>query len=427
MTNTIIVGAQWGDEGKGKIVDCLHSSENYKVGVRYQGANNAGHTVCIEDKTYKLHGVPTSILHDDCYAVIGNGCLVSLKSNGDLKGLIKELEDLEKTDSIRGSLIISNEAHLIMPWHLEIDGKDTKIGTTKRGIGPAYQDKMGRTEAIRMQDLKDPDYFYQKLVEIKKSHENDPCYDFDPDNVAKEYLDLFSRISDVVIGTSTFLDERLSEGYSILFEGAQGTFLDVDHGTYPFVTSSNPTAGGAVTGSGVGPTKINKVIGVSKAYTTRVGSGPFQTEMPKELSLAFAELAKEYGTTTGRTRRCGWLDIPMQRFAKRVNGLSSLAITKLDILDKLNELGLKEIPICTHYIYKGKPMREFPEGDTRVLEKVTPHYEYAETWSESTSGLQEYNKLPQRAKDYLDLISDLVEIPIEIISTGPTRKDTIKL
>lgn len=422
MANIIVVGAQWGDEGKGKIVDIL--TEDADMVVRYQGGHNAGHTVVIEDKEYILHLIPSGVLHHGKICVIGNGMVV------DPEALIEEIDGLRaKGVKIDNNLFISKSAHLIMPYHRAIDKESERvkgakrIGTTGRGIGPAYVDKMARI-GIRAADLLQPELFSEKL----KANLEETNYLLKIIYKAKtlRFEDIYSRYmnyADVLKGyiadTSLLINKAASEGKNMLFEGAQGTLLDVDHGTYPYVTSSNSTAGGACTGAGIGPTRINEVIGIVKAYTTRVGSGPFPTELSDKDGELMRERGKEYGATTGRPRRCGWFDAVVVRYAVRINGLTGVVITKLDVLD-----AFKEIKICTGYRYKGKAYDEMP-SELNILEECEPVYENMEGWNEDTSGITEYGMFPEKAKKYLKRLSELTGVNIDMISTGQKRSETI--
>src|SRR5579884_516560 len=422
--NLVVIGSQWGDEGKGKIVDLLSESADFVV--RYQGGHNAGHTVVSGDNVIVLHLIPTGLLHPGKIGVIGNGVVV------DPGALLEEIDGLSARGiSVSGRLFISEAAHLIMPYHKAIDKESEKvkgtrkIGTTGRGIGPAYADKMARI-GIRVVDLLDPDLFREKLATnlVEMNYFLEQLYKvkgFDLEKVYQEYMGYAERIKPYIADTGQLIHEAIRQGRRLLFEGAQGTHLDVDLGTYPFVTSSNATAGGACTGTGVGPTLINEVLGVAKAYTTRVGSGPFPSELNNEMGELLRSKGKEFGATTGRPRRCGWFDAVVVRYAVRVNGLTSLAITKLDVLD-----GLSEIQLCVGYKFEGKVYREMPAA-LRVLEKCTPLYERFSGWSEPTTGVTSYDRLPKNAKIYLEAISEKVGCRIDIISTSSKRGETIVL
>jgi len=424
MANLIVVGTQWGDEGKGKIVDLL--SETADLIVRFQGGHNAGHTVVIGQERFVLHLVPSGILHAGKSCVIGNGVVV------DPGALIEERAGLEKRGiRVRGRLSVSDRAHLIMPYHRAIEKESEKlkgarkIGTTGRGIGPAYADKMARI-GIRMADLLNPDllrqklslnlsemnYFLEKLYKVKK-------IELEP--VLKEYLEYGEQLKDCITDTARLIHLAMEDGKHVLFEGAQGTHLDVDHGTYPYVTSSSATAGGACTGAGVGPTRIDGVLGIAKAYTTRVGSGPFPTELKDDTGCRLQEIGKEFGATTGRPRRCGWFDALLVRTAARINGLTSLAVTKLDVLDEC-----REVKIAVGYKLDGRPLDEIPT-DIEKLERCEPVYETLPGWMRPTGGVTEYEKLPAPARKYIERLSDLTKTRIDLISTGSKRSETILL
>jgi adenylosuccinate synthase len=416
-----VVGAQWGDEGKGKVVDYLASSFDYTA--RYAGGHNAGHTVIFNSHRYVLQLVPSGILRPEKKAVIGPGTVV------DPAALVAELENLKKSGvDVRGRLFLSNRAHLIFPYHREMDKAAesargaAKIGTTSRGIGPAYEDKMAR-RGIRVCDLLEPDCFRQKLERViaEKDAISRAAYGhpLETAGLADEYLELAAHIRGLVTDTTVLLNKALDSGESVLFEGAQGTMLDIDHGTYPYVTSSNAISGGACTGLGVGPTLIAGVVGVTKAYTTRVGSGPFPTEMPDLDAEAVRARGNEFGAVTGRPRRCGWLDLVVLRYAKMLSGIDSLVVTKLDVFD-----AQPEIKVCTGYRYKGKPIAEMPP-DVETLAQIEPEYRTLPGWQKPTPGIREVRELPIAARDYLNFISDEPEIEIGMISTGPERDATI--
>lgn len=422
MPNIVVVGAQWGDEGKGKIIDLL--SAGVDIIARYQGGNNAGHTVVIAKKVFVLHLIPSGVLHKNKVCIIGNGVVV------DPEALIMEIEHLKKNRiKVRGRLFISGEAHIIFPYHKALDslreirkGK-TKLGTTKRGIGPCYADKVNRC-GIRMGDLLDEAAFREKLkaniadknLIFKKIYDHEG---FDCDQLAEKYMAYAKKIKPLIADTTLMLNKAIEKGKSILFEGAQGTLLDIDHGTYPFVTSSNATAGGACTGTGVSPARIEKVMGVVKAYTTRVGEGPFPTEFDEELMEKIRKKGKEFGATTGRPRRCGWFDAVIARHSVVVNGINELAVTKLDVLDET-----EEIKICTAYKYKGRTYTEFP-SDMKVLSNCELVYEKHPGWLCQTTNIRKFNKLPKNAKKYLERISKLLNARIKIVSVGSKRKETI--
>jgi adenylosuccinate synthase len=424
MSVKIIVGAQWGDEGKGKIVDLL--SERVDMVARYQGGANAGHTVVINGEKYILHLIPSGILNANTTCVIGNGVVI------DPVALLDEIALLEsKGIRVKGRLMISHRAHLIMPYHKLLDqakeAKDAqqKIGTTGRGIGPAYVDKVNRM-GIRIVDLLDRETLKTKLRRnIEEKNEIlKKIYDaetLDVDQIINEYVEFDQKIDSYVKDVSTYLNDAIKQRKNILLEGAQGTLLDVDFGTYPYVTSSTPTSGGACTGVGIGPTKVDSVLGVIKAYTTRVGRGPFPTEISDDENIQLRELGDEYGATTGRPRRCGWFDAVIANFAVQVNGIDSFAITKLDVLDTL-----KEIKICVAYNFQGKIIKSFP-SELRILENCEPVYETLPGWMESTSGKRSFEDLPTNAKKYLNAIRDLTQTDFAIISVGSDREQTIMM
>jgi adenylosuccinate synthase len=422
MSNIVLVGTQWGDEGKGKIIDVLAKDVHYIV--RYQGGNNAGHTVWVKGSQFILHLIPSGILWPDKECVIGNGVVI------DPKILLHEMDELKRRSiSTKGRLYISELAHVIFPYHRTLDRiKETqrgsaRIGTTGRGIGPAYIDKVSRT-GIRMVDLLNDSVFSEKLkvnVEeinraLKKYYKETPI---DLKLLLKEYKSYAKRLRPYIKNTHLLLNNAINKKQSILFEGAQGTFLDVDFGTYPFVTSSNSTAGGACTGTGVGPTKIDSVIGVLKAYTTRVGEGPFPAEFDPNMSAFIREKGGEFGATTGRPRRCGWLDMVMVRHSVLVNGITDFAVTKLDVLS-----GLEQIKICVAYKYKGRLLKDFP-SDISILNDVEPVYEIMPGWRENLTGIKRIADLPINTKKYLDRVRELSGTNIKIISIGVDRDDTI--
>jgi adenylosuccinate synthase len=424
MSVVVIVGAQWGDEGKGKIVDYL--TRKAEVVARYQGGHNAGHTVVIKDEKYVLHLIPSGILHKNTLCIIGNGVVVEPAA------LISEIEGLGKRGIPVGeNLLISRNAHLIMPYHIALDQASERakgrknIGTTGRGIGPTYVDKMGRS-GMRVGDLLVPDAFLEKL----KSHLPQVNFllknlyksaTFSAERVFKEYMGHAKLLSRHIADTDIIINDAVAKKRNVLLEGAQGTLLDIDHGTYPFVTSSSAVAGGACIGLGIGPTRIGKVLGIVKAYTTRVGSGPFPTELLDETGEMIREKGGEFGATTGRARRCGWLDTVVLRHSCRVNGLSGIALTKLDILD-----GMDTLKICTAYTYKGKVLKEMPK-ELAVFEKCIPVYEQIKGWKESTLGIRDFGKLPKRAQAYIARIEKLIGVKTSIISTGQKRDELILL
>jgi adenylosuccinate synthase len=421
MPAVVLLGAQWGDEGKGKATDLLGDQVDYVV--RYQGGNNAGHTVVIGDQKYALHLLPSGILSPNVIPVIGNGVVI------DPAVLLAEIKGLNERGIDTSKLKISTNAHLITPYHRTIDkvserflGK-SKIGTTGRGIGPAYADKINRI-GIRVQDLFDLSILKQK-VEAALHDKNQILIKvfnrkgITVDEVINEYLDYAQVLKPYVTDTSLLLDQALSQGKVVLLEGSQGTLLDVDHGTYPFVTSSNPTAGGASTGSGIGPTKITRVIGILKAYTTRVGSGPFPTELFDADGEALRKIGGEVGVTTGRNRRCGWFDAPIARYAVRINGLTDFFLTKLDVLT-----GWQKIPVCVAYEIDGLRVEELPASQSD-FHHAKPIYEYLPGWSENISKAKSVADLPKNAQEYVKFLEKISGAPISAIGVGPGRNETI--
>ena len=420
MSSVVIVGTQWGDEGKGKITDFL--AEKSDVITRYQGGNNAGHTVKIDGKEYKLHLIPSGIFYPDKMCALGNGMVI------DLEALVSELEYLEENGVKVKNLIISDRAHLIMPYHkildeLEEERRDQeKIGTTKKGIGPCYMDKAAR-KGIRVCDLLEPEILKKKIENSlkEKNHLLDRVYDskaFDPDNMVLEITKYAEKIKPFIGDASYYINTALENGEKLLFEGAQGTLLDLDHGTYPFVTSSNPVAGGVCIGAGIGPTNITNVLGVLKAYSTRVGDGPFPSELKDDIGGKIREAGGEFGTTTGRPRRIGWLDLVIARYAKRVSGLDQIALTLLDVLS-----GFEKLNLCVAYKYKGEILKEFP-ASLEVLSKCEPVLEEFPGWEEDITGIESYDDLPTNAKNYLNRIEEICSVPISVISVGPGREQT---
>lgn len=420
MSSVVVVGTQWGDEGKGKITDFL--SENAEVIARYQGGNNAGHTIKFDGVTYKLHLIPSGIFYKDKTCVIGNGMVV------DPKALVTELAYLHERNVSTDNLRISNRAHVILPYHLKLDEVEeerkgaNKIGTTKKGIGPAYMDKAARI-GIRIADLLDRDAFAEKLERnleeknrlLEKMYETEG---FKIEDILDEYYEYGQQIKKYVCDTSVVLNDALDEGRRVLFEGAQGVMLDIDQGTYPFVTSSNPVAGGVTIGSGVGPTKIQHVVGVSKAYTTRVGDGPFPTELKDEIGDQIREVGREYGTTTGRPRRVGWFDSVVVRHARRVSGITDLSLNSIDVLT-----GIETLKICVAYRYKGEIIEEFP-ASLKALAECEPVYEEMPGWTEDITGAKSLSDLPENARHSLERVSQLTGIPLSIFSVGPDRSQT---
>ncbi len=423
MPSTVLVGAQWGDEGKGKICDLI--AGEFDSVVRFSGGNNAGHTIVVNGKKYGLHQIPSGIMYPDCISVIGNGCVVSPKT------VIEELDMFQADGITCENLRISGNAHVIMPYHIDLDGAfeaklgKKNIGTTKRGIGPCYQDKMARI-GLRMQDLLDEDIFRDKLetalARVNPELEllyNLPTYTVD--QICEEYLPYAERLRPYITETGLLLDEMVEEGKSLLFEGAQATLLDIDHGTYPYVTSSNCTAGGAITGSGVGMKNVDRVLGIMKAYITRVGMGPMPTELAYETEEghALTEEGYEYGVTTGRRRRVGWFDGPIANFSSRVNGLTDIALTKLDVLSIFDT-----IKVCVAYDVDGVRYTSVPEHQVR-FENAKPIYEEVPGWKSDITGCRSFDELPQEAKDYVKLVEDLAHVRVSFIGVGPDRDQII--
>ncbi|MCS7163453.1 MAG: adenylosuccinate synthase [Thermodesulfovibrio sp.] len=419
MSTVVIVGAQWGDEGKGKIVDFLTEKCDYVV--RFQGGCNAGHTVVVGDEKYILHLIPSGILHKNKKCIIGNGVVL------DPLGLLQEIETLtQKGIEIDGNLYIAKHCHLIMPYHIAIEEqseKKKKIGTTKRGIGPCYTDKIARN-GIRMIDLLYPDILRNKIMAnleiinflLENLYKSETL---NQNQIVSQYLIYAEKLKKYIADTDVLINNAIDKGQNVLFEGAQGTLLDIDHGTYPYVTSSNTIAGGVCTGAGISPKKIDKIIGIVKAYTTRVGEGPFPTEIKDSLGDEIRKKGGEYGATTGRPRRCGWLDLVGLKHAVRVNGFTGIAITKLDILD-----GIERLKVCVGYKYENSILEDFPK-ESEVLEKCTPIYEELNGWKECTAGIKSYEKLPENAKKYLNFIENFLKVKIQIISTGQKRDEII--
>ena len=423
MTSVVVVGTQWGDEGKGKITDFL--SANAEVIARYQGGDNAGHTIVIDGKKFKLHLIPSGIFFPEKISVIGNGVVVNPKS------LVKELAYLHEEGVTTDSLRISDRAHVILPYHIELDRLqeeskgDNKIGTTIKGIGPAYMDKAARV-GIRIADLLDRDVFAERLrINLEeKNRQFTKLYDAEAlsfDDIFEEYYEYGQQIKQYVTDTSVILNDALDNGKRVLFEGAQGVMLDIDQGTYPFVTSSNPVAGGVTIGSGVGPSKIDKVVGVCKAYTSRVGDGPFPTELFDEVGDRIREVGHDYGTTTGRPRRVGWFDSVALRHAKRVAGINALSLNLLDVFS-----GFDKIKIATAYELDGKKIDYYP-ASLKELYRCKPVYEELPAWDEDITNVKTWEDLPENAKKFLNRVSELVGVPLVTVSVGPDREQTIVL
>lgn len=420
MSSVVVVGTQWGDEGKGKITDFL--SQNAEVVARYQGGNNAGHTIVFDDVTYKLHLIPSGIFFPDKTSVLGNGMVI------DPKAFMEELRYLHGKGVNTDNLRVSNRAHVILPYHIKLDilqEEDKgihKIGTTMKGIGPAYMDKAARA-GIRIADLMDKDVFKEKLEQNlqEKNRLFEKVYEVEPvelEEILEEYYAYGQEMKQYVCDTSVVLNDALDQGRRVLFEGAQGVMLDIDQGTYPYVTSSNPVAGGVTIGSGVGPSKISTVVGVSKAYTTRVGDGPFPTELTDEIGDKIREVGREYGTTTGRARRVGWFDSVVVRHARRVSGITDLSLNSIDVLT-----GIETLKICVAYKYRGEIIKEFP-ASLNMLAECEAVYEELPGWEEDITGVKSLDELPENARHYLERVAQLTEIPLSIFSVGPDRTQT---
>ncbi|MCL5266496.1 MAG: adenylosuccinate synthase [Bacteroidetes bacterium] len=420
MPVKVIVGAQWGDEGKGKIVDLL--SEDIDIVARYQGGANAGHTVVVDGKTYVLHLIPSGILHPAVVCVIGNGVVL------DPQAFLEEVKFLESLNvKVRGRLFISHNAHLIMPYHKLIDTLKeqgaSKIGTTGRGIGPAYIDKFARV-GIKIVDLLHRDNLVKKIrsnIEDKNQLLSKIYHssEMDVDEIVDTYLHYDEELDEFIKDTSLYLNQQLKGGKKVLAEGAQGAMLDVDFGTYPYVTSSNPTSGGACTGLGIPPTAVKSIVGVAKAYTTRVGNGPFPTEQLNETGETLRKIGGEYGATTGRPRRCGWLDLFSLKYSVMVNGIEEIALTKLDVLDQFDE-----IKVCVGYKYNDKSLKTFPL-DLCTIEDIEPVYETLPGWNSKISGAKSMSELPANCRSYVDYIERYLEVPLKIVSVGAMRDQTI--
>ena len=421
MSTTVVLGAQWGDEGKGKVTDFFASSADYVV--RFQGGNNAGHTIVVGDEKLALSLTPSGVLYPDCVPVIGSGCVI------DLGFLKEELQMLNDKNVNTEKLAISPNAHVVMPYHKLLDELieeslgENKIGTTKKGIGPCYADKIQR-RGIRVQDLLNQDVFEKKVkANVEETNLTLTKIYNQPPLVAEEIINEFNDYKDIVsnhvVDTSLLIDNAIKDQKSILFEGAQGTLLDIDHGTYPFVTSSNTSSGNAAIGSGVGPKNIDRIVGVTKAYISRVGSGPFVTEQKNEIGDYLIEKGAEFGVVTGRRRRCGWLDLVSLKYSVRVNSLTELFITKLDVLS-----GLEELQLCIGYKTENKVITDYPYELT-TLDSAEPVYETVGGWSDDISSIKNYEDLPENAKTYLKAIEDFIEVPITFISVGPERTENI--
>ena len=421
MSTTVVLGAQWGDEGKGKVTDFFASSADFVV--RFQGGNNAGHTIVVGDEKLALSLTPSGVLYPDCVPVIGSGCVI------DLGFLKEELQMLNDKNVNTEKLAISPNAHVVMPYHKLLDELieeslgENKIGTTKKGIGPCYADKIQR-RGIRVQDLLNQDLFEKKVkANVEETNLTLTKIYNQPPLVAEEIINEFNDYKDIVsnhvVDTSLLIDNAIKDQKSILFEGAQGTLLDIDHGTYPFVTSSNTSSGNAAIGSGVGPKNIDRIVGVTKAYISRVGSGPFVTEQKNEIGDYLIEKGAEFGVVTGRRRRCGWLDLVSLKYSVRVNSLTELFITKLDVLS-----GLEELQLCIGYNTENKVITDYPY-DLTTLDSAEPVYETFGGWSDDISSIKNYEDLPENAKTYLKAIEDFIEVPITFISVGPERTENI--
>ncbi len=422
MKTVAIIGSQWGDEGKGKVIDYLATKAD--VVVRAQGGNNAGHTLVVGDKKYALHLIPSGVLNPNTINIIGNGIVF------DPKGFLDELEKLKDDNIDVSNIKISDRAHVIFPYHKELDALaeeargDNKIGTTKKGIGPCYMDKTERS-GIRICDLMDKDIFYNKLklqVEaknnlVKNIYKKDELFDLD--SIYNEYLEYADKIREYVDDTSVIVYDAIKEGKKVLFEGAQGTLLDLDLGTYPFVTSSHPISGGFAIGSGIGPNMIKDVVGIVKSYTTRVGEGPFVTELNDEIGEKIRVQGNEFGTTTGRARRCGWFDSVIVKYSARVNGLTSISLMLLDVLT-----GFDTIKICTAYKMGDKIIKDFP-ASLEDLSKCEPVYEELQGWNEDITNIEKFEDLPENAKKYINKIEEIVGVSVDMISVGPKRTQTI--
>jgi adenylosuccinate synthase len=421
MAGILVCGAQWGDEGKGRFVDFLAKESDMVI--RFQGGNNAGHTVIVDGVTYKLHLIPSGILYEDKPCIIGNGVVV------DPGAFLDEIEGLKKSGIDTGSLHISDRAHVVMPYHRELDGiyedslGDKKIGTTKKGIGPAYTDKTARV-GIRFCDMLDKERL-AKLIKEQTAAKNEIITKIykkpllDADKIVEEYLGYAEKLKPYIKDTSLMIYEAYKAGKTLLFEGAQGMLLDLDYGTYPYVTSSHPTAGGVFSGVGIGARALTEVVGVVKSYTTRVGAGPFVTELIDETGDLIREKGHEYGTTTGRPRRCGWLDLVIIGFAARINGITSIALSRMDTLG-----GIDKVKVCVGYDFNETIIKNYP-ASLSDLEKCKPIYEEFEGWDENLSEIREFDKLPSAAQKYIKFIEDYLEIPVDMVGVGPNREECI--
>lgn len=416
----VVVGTQWGDEAKGKITDFL--AKKADVIIRYQGGTNAGHTITVGEEVYKFHLIPSGILYPEKDCIIGNGVVI------DPRGLVQEIEDLQKRGVSLQGLKLSDRAHLIMPYHQKLDELEeerrgiNQIGTTRKGIGPAYMDKITR-RGIRVADFINEATFRERLTFILKEKNEllTKIYGAEPfslEKILSEFISYIPIIKPLVTDTTLFIHQAKGQGKKLLFEGAQGTMLDMDHGTYPYVTSSNPTAGGAAAGSGVAPAVLDTVVGVVKAYTTRVGDGPFVTELEDDMGQRIREVGKEYGTTTGRPRRVGWLDMVVLMHANRINGLKYIVITLLDVLT-----GIETLKICTGYLYRGEVIRHIP-ANLQELDECQPVYEELPGWQEDISKIEEFSDFPMQAKNYVKRVAELLDVEVAIVSVGPRRKQT---
>jgi adenylosuccinate synthase len=422
--NVAVVGLQWGDEGKGKIVDIL--ADGFDCVARYQGGHNAGHTVTFDGRRFVLHVVPSGIFHQRAVCIVGGGVVL------DPEAFLGECDSLEKAGvALKGRLFVSNRCHLILPYHRSLEAAfeqrlgDKNLGTTARGIGPAYEDKYGR-RGLRVCDLLDRAAFPAKLkaqVELKNLYLEalHSTERIDIESIRVAYEGFAERLRPLVVDSAALVNRLLREGKSILFEGAQATLLDIDHGTFPYVTSSSASAGGVAPGLGVSPKHVNAVIGITKAYTTRVGTGPFPTEAHGPHGETIRKVGSEFGATTGRPRRCGWFDGPAGRYSAMINAPDVVVVTKIDVLDTFDE-----IPFCTEYKYKGSALKEFP-AEADVLAEIEPVYRNVPGWRTSTAGIREWKQLPTKAQDYLKFLSDFLEVPIGMVSTGPGRDETIRV